>query len=74
MTYTQVELKEDWFGHCTFVRVAWIPSKYAVVGKELQFKNLPGKWKVTSKYNTKEESDVLAHERLYLKHREGSDV
>jgi hypothetical protein len=63
-------MPEDTYTQCSLVNVdgafqtAWIPTKYAKMGKILSIAGKVG-WSVTGIYNTRESEYVLAHERDY---------
>jgi hypothetical protein len=58
--------------------VAWIPEKFAVIGKQVRIKQEDGTWDsgwmVAKRYAKMEEDEVEAAERDYLIQRESSDV
>lgn len=60
------------------VQVAWIPEKFAEIGRVLIFgKRTPDapRWTVTTVSNMRlEESYLVAHERDYKTQRQASDV
>jgi len=53
--------------------VAWIPSRFAVVGKYLKLRGENG-WLVESAGHTLPTRYVVDHERDYLTQREASDI
>lgn len=56
------------------VHVAWVPQRYAAVGKRLVIDDLPGRWRVEERYQTWPAARVLAKSRDHAKQREASDV
>ena len=58
--------------------VAWIPEKFAVVGKILELtsksKVKTNGWEVVSVGDPQDEKYVLSHERDYLLTRKASDI
>jgi len=77
-----------WFKQCTFaspaekgktVQVAWVPEKFAVVGKQVYFgkkTQTPERiWTVTKASARRVSNKYLTeHERDYLTQREASDI
>jgi hypothetical protein len=58
--------------------VAWIPEKFAHVGKSLKLRDDSGNWNdgwlVKELYNYRSANFVLSHERDWTKQREASDI
>lgn len=63
MYYTQCKLQLD----CGCFEVAWIPSKFAILGKILKIKEddktWSNGWVVKEVYSTKTEEEVVSRER-----------
>ena len=67
--YKQCKLKH--VNNC--YQVAWIPSRFATVGKEISIKGEKG-WIVEKVYNERFSKEIFDGERDYLKQREVSDI
>ena len=72
MNYTQCQLnKKDRFD------IAWIPSKFALIGKFIKIKIddiWDNGWKVVNTYSSNTENHILEHEMEYRKQRRASDI
>ena len=72
MNYTQCHIQKN-----NKNDVAWIPSKFAVIGKiiKIKFDGLWNNgWKVINTYSSNSEDHVLEHEMDYRKQRRASDI
>ena len=67
-TMTQCKL-----GRKDIIDIAWIPNKFAKVGKYLRIKEVNG-WKVLEVWNSRSANEVRDRERDYLKTRKASDI
>ena len=72
MNYTQCHIQKQ-----TKHDIAWIPSKFAEIGKYIKIK-IDGiwdnGWKIIKTYSVNSESRVLDHEMDYRKQRIASDI
>ena len=66
--YTQCRMKKGYS-----IQTAWIPEKFAVMGKILRKKDDIG-WMVTNVFSTMDEKDVKMQERVYKTHGKVSDI
>lgn len=77
--------KKIYYRQCTMRRknrgeyVAWIPEKFAEVGRWLELKMKDGRWQnhwqvIYVGSSKREESYLVAHERDYLNQRKASDI
>ena len=69
-TYTQCKMSRD----ANVEYVAWIPSKFAVVGKKITIEGKDGTWQVVERYSSKDAKYVEECSRDYLRQREASDI
>jgi hypothetical protein len=72
--YRQCQLTKD-----NKKRVAWIPSKFALVGKVIKIKDDNGEWNdgwIVERASSNEvcEDYLVEHERDYKHQREASDI
>jgi hypothetical protein len=70
-TYTQCKMANTETGG---THVAWIPTKFAQRGRLLIFDTMPDKHIVREVWGSLPAKTVLERERLYLKHREFTDI
>ena len=56
------------------VHVAWLPSRFAVVGKLIDIDGMAGRWRVVERYESKPTEYVYERSRDYQRQREASDV
>jgi len=70
-TYTQCKMVNAETGN---THVAWIPTKFAQVDRLLVIDTMPGKHFVREVWGSLPAKTVLERERLYLKHREFTDI
>lgn len=73
MTYTQCGLR-GLDEAANQLHTAWLPSKFAVVGKVLRIDGMPGQWEVRARYESRDAQWVEPKSRDHLKQREASDV
>jgi hypothetical protein len=67
--YTQAEMASGSHRH-----IAWIPSQFAKIGRELRIDGVAGIWRVTARYDSQPADWVEARSRDYLHQREASDI
>ena len=70
-TYTQCKMES---AQTANEHVAWIPTKFAQIGRLLVIDTMPGKHFVREVWSTLPAKTVQDRERLYLKHREFTDI
>ncbi len=66
------------YKHCLMLRgttyqMAWIPEKFATVGKYVKLKDQDG-WKIEQAYTSAPEDYVLSHRDDHMHTREFSDI
>lgn len=78
MYYRQCKLRKATGPKSHQIHVAWIPDRYAVVGKFIQLKNPGGGWDdgwfVEKVWSWKSDEEARADAREYVHHRDRTDV
>lgn len=70
-TYTQCKLTNT---ETRAFHFAWIPTKFAQKGRVLRIDTMEGRYEVTEAWSSLPAKTVLERERLYLKHRDFTDI
>ena len=66
--YTQCRMKRGYA-----IQTAWIPEKFAVMGKILKIKDEIG-WLITNVFSTMDEKDVKMQKRIYKIYRKVTNI